>query len=101
MNSCQKGKAGEREAAEFLRQHGFQSRRGQQFSGSPDSPDVVSDLPYHVEVKRVEKLNLESACLQAERDSNGKPWIVLHRKNRGKWLVTIDAETFLNRERRG
>jgi Holliday junction resolvase len=43
MNSRNKGKVGEREFASLLREHGFDARRGQQFSGSPDSPDVVSD----------------------------------------------------------
>ncbi|MGA1753731.1 MAG: hypothetical protein ACO395_10350, partial [Pontimonas sp.] len=55
----------------------------------------ITDLPFHVEVKRVEKLNLEAACDQARKDSAGGQWIVLHRKNRKPWLVTIDAEEFL------
>ena len=60
MNSRTKGKVGEREFAALLREHGFDARRpGQQFSGSPESPDSnVSDaaLPWlHVEVKRVFK----------------------------------------------
>ena len=68
MNSRQKGKVGEREFAALLREHGFDARRGQQFSGSPDSPDVVSDALawLHVEVKRVQNLNLTDACAQAE-----------------------------------
>ena len=37
MNSRRKGKVGEREFAALLREHGFDARRGQQFSGSPDS----------------------------------------------------------------
>ena len=96
MNSRNKGANGEREAAEFLRAHGFEAKRGQQHAGGVDSPDVITDLPFHVEVKRVEKLNLESACDQARKDSAGGQWIVLHRKNRKPWLVTLDAETFLN-----
>lgn len=53
--------------------------------------------PFHFEVKAVEKLNLEAACNQAERDSRGeKPWIVAHRRNRGPWRVTMSAETFFD-----
>jgi len=96
MNSRQKGARGEREWRDQLREQGYQARRGQQFSGSPDSPDVISDLPFHFEVKRVEKLNLQDACSQAARDSGGKPWAVAHRRNDCPWLVTVSAELFFS-----
>lgn len=98
MNSRTKGKVGEREFASLLREHGFDARRGQQFSGSPDSPDVVSDALawLHIEVKRVQNLNLTDACVQAEGDCGGKPWIVAHRRNHAPWLITMRAETFFN-----
>lgn len=96
MNSRDKGKRGEREFAALLREHGFDAKRGQQFSGSPESPDVVSDALawLHVEVKRVQNLNLTDACVQAEGDCGGKPWIVAHRRNHASWLITMRAETF-------
>ena len=98
MNSRRKGKVGEREFASLLRENGFEARRGQQFSGGADSPDVVSPaLPWlHVEVKRVQHLNLTDACVQAEGDSGGKPWIVAHRRNHAPWLITMTADTFFN-----
>ena len=111
MNSRQKGKVGEREFASLLREHGFDARRGQQFSGSPDSPDVVSDALawLHVEVKRVQNLNLAAACAQAEGDQTGsgltgaKPgrtkklaWVVAHRRNHASWLITMRAEFFFD-----
>ena len=94
INSRNKGKVGEREFAEVLRTHGFDARRGQQFAGGTDSPDVVSTALdwLHVEVKRVEHLNLAEACAQAKRDASGKPWIVAHRKNRGPWFITMAAD---------
>jgi hypothetical protein len=103
MNARRKGKVGEREFAALLREHGFDARRGQQFSGSPDSPDVVSDALswLHVEVKRVQNLNLADACAQAEGDcgrgapaGHKKPWVVAHRRNHAPWLITMKAETF-------
>ena len=104
MNSRQKGKVGEREFASLLRENGFDARRGQQFSGGADSPDVVSDALawLHFEIKRVQNLNLTDACVQAEGDqaklgSNGKKklaWVVAHRRNHAPWLVTMRAETF-------
>lgn len=96
INSKQKGKRCELAFASFLREHGFDARRGQQFSGSPDSPDVVSsNFPYHIEVKCVQKLNLTDACVQAEGDCGGKPWIVAHRINHAPWLITLKADEFL------
>lgn len=102
MNSRDKGKRGEREFAALLSEHGFQARRGQQFSGGADSPDVVSEALawLHVEVKRVQNLNLTDACVQAEGDCGGKPWIVAHRRNHAPWLITMRAETFFNFLRR-
>lgn len=73
----EKGKRGERECAAELRrllnwpENGEQIRRGQQFSGSPDSPDViVPGVPIHVEVKRVEGCGKFYKFMeQAEADS--------------------------------
>ena len=96
MNSRRKGKVGEREFAALLRAEGFDARRGQQFAGGADSPDVVSEALawLHVEVKRTQALNLADACAQAEGDCGGKPWVVAHRRNHAPWLITMRAETF-------
>ena len=70
MNSREKGKRGERQWRDELRANGFRARRGQQFSGSADSPDVVcDDLPWaHFEVKAVERLSIYDAMDQAVHD---------------------------------
>src|SRR5262245_23870546 len=70
VNSRQKGARGERLWRDELRANGYAARRGQQFSGSPGSPDVVCEaLPWiHFEVKVVEKLNVQAAMEQARRD---------------------------------
>ena len=94
MNSREKGKRGERQWRDELRAQGFEARRGQQFSGSPDSPDVVCDQLrwIHFEVKAVERLNVEEAMGQARRDAGGKTPVVVHKRNFGKWLVTMEAD---------
>lgn len=96
MNSRSKGKRGELEWRDVIRSHGYEARRGQQFSGNPDSPDVVTNLPYHFEVKRVERLNIDNAMKQAEGECGEKPPLVAHRKNGGPWMVTMLAPTFFN-----
>lgn len=94
MNSRQKGARGEREAAAALRAIGIGARRGQQFSGGPDSPDVVAELPgCHIEVKRTERLNLDAAMRQSDAEAGETDIpLVLSKRNRGPWLLTVQLE---------
>jgi hypothetical protein len=93
MNSREKGKRGERAWRDELRAQGYDARRGQQFAGGGDSPDVISELPFHFEVKFVENLNLRDAMEQAARDAApGKPPVVAHKRSNSPWLVTMRAE---------
>jgi Holliday junction resolvase len=96
MNSRTKGAAGERELAEKLREYGYEARRGQQFCGANGDADVVGLPGYHIECKRVEKLNIDTAMEQSVRDAReGEIPIVCHRKNRKEWLVTIRLKDFM------
>lgn len=97
MNCRAKGARGEREAASLLTDEGFPARRGQQFAGGTDSPDVVCpSLPaLHFEVKRVQAGNPYVWMAQAERDAGYKIPVVLHRRNDHKWLAILPAEHFL------
>lgn len=92
MNSKRKGKEGELALAQFLRSQGFAARRGQQFSGTPDSPDIVSDFPAHIECKVTECLQLRKAVAQAQNDSGGKPWVIFHKWNRGDWIAIMPGK---------
>ena len=95
--SRNKGKVGEREVAELLRSHGFAARRGIQFAGGPDSPDVVGLPGCHVEVKRTETLRLYPALEQAMQDRKaGDLATVWHRQNQRSWVVILPAEDFLS-----
>lgn len=92
INSRQKGARAEREIAQMLRDNGFDdARRGQQFSGANGDPDVVGLPRVHIEVKRVEKLNLDNAMEQSYNDSiqTGTVPTVFHRKNGKDWKVTM------------
>ena len=96
-NSRRKGAVGEREIAKYLREHGFnEARRGQQFKGGADSPDVVGLTGFHIEVKRVERLDLNAAMEQSIRDcgENETP-IVVHRRNNDYWKVTMRLDDFM------
>ena len=48
----------------------------------------------HIEVKRVERLNLHAAMEQSIRDAKGDIPIVVHRMSREPWMVTMRFEDF-------
>lgn len=90
INSRRKGAVGERELANILKGYGYDARRGQQFSGLRGDADVIGLPHIHLEVKRVEKLNLGQAMKQSVRDArNDEIPTVMHRKNGEAWLVTM------------
>lgn len=90
MNSRSKGKRGELEAAHLLQEYGYDARRSQQFAGMNGDADVVGLPGIHLEIKRVEKLNLDNAMAQSISDAReGELPVVMHRKNRADWLVTM------------
>jgi Holliday junction resolvase len=96
INSRDKGKRGELDWRDFLLMHGITARRGAQYSGGSDSPDVVADTPgWHAEVKRTECLNLYNAMDQATGDAKGKIPYVAHRKNKRPWVVIIPANAWV------
>lgn len=103
INSRQKGKRGERLWRDELRAEGFTARRGQQYAGGIESPDVVCEelSNLHMEVKFVENLNLDKACEQAMKDCGAKQWIVAHKKNNKDWKVTMPASLFFKLMRDG
>ena len=97
INSKQKGKRGELELVKEFKKRGYEARRGQQFKGTPDSPDIlIDDLPnLHTECKRVEALNLYKAYEQACNDKGEKQTpVVFHRKTRKEWLAVLSLNDF-------
>lgn len=89
MNSKRKGKRGELELAKKLQEYGFNTRRGQQYSGL-GGDDVVGLEGIHIECKRVERLNIYDAMKQACKDAEADELpAVFWRKNKEQWLVTM------------
>jgi len=94
--SRDKGKRGEREVAELLRDCGIPARRGVQYAGRPDSPDVVGLDGVHIEVKRCEALRLYPALEQALAERKpGDLATVWHRPNGRPWAVIMLAADFI------
>ena len=104
MNQRQKGAAAEREVAKLLNGKWLTAdgttvtaRRGQQFSGGPDSPDVVHNIPHvHLEVTRSYKVRPGTEAMthklnQAERDCMWMniPYVVWRPDGDKSWRVTF------------
>lgn len=93
INSRAKGKTGELEAAAELNAvcPKAMARRAQQHSGTESSSDLIAPgLPMlWVEVKRVERLNIDAVMEKASEQCGGLRPVCMHRKNKGEWLVTF------------
>ncbi|MFC6592386.1 hypothetical protein ACFP81_10545 [Deinococcus lacus] len=98
--SREKGKRGEREFAKALTAAGFEARRGVQFAGGQDSPDVACqelvELGYHIEVKRYATCQMFSPAMvaawvaQAQADAGTRTPIIAHRWDRQReWWVCV------------
>lgn len=94
INSRAKGARGELLFSKFMKTiWGISARRGQQFSGGNESPDVVHLMHgVHFEVKNVETLKLGPAYLQASEDAGPTNIpIVAHKRNNQPWMLTFAA----------
>lgn len=95
--SRDKGARGERQARELLEKMGFQGlRRGNVFAGDAD---VVGLWPFHLEIKRYEKMTakkLSDACEQSIREmrkkKDGKIPVVLYKEDYKPFCLTIPEE---------
>lgn len=121
--SRSKGIRGEREACEALADvwPGLQRVYGQARANSA-SPDIdAPGCPVFIEVKRQESINVHAAMAQAIKASDdawtfkrvprggdgpdscvlmdvasSRPPLVIHKRNRGEWLVTMRASDFVS-----
>jgi len=94
-NSKAKGARGERELSSKLKEHGFDTRRGQQYCGANGDADVIGLKGIHIECKRVEKLNVSNAMSQAIADCKNDFPTIFHRKDREEWLVTMRLQDWV------
>ena len=94
LRSRNKGKRGEREAAaEIRRLFRTEARRGRQFAGGDESPDIVTAIEgVHFEVKRCECFRLYGALEQARRDGGEQVPVVLHRQNGRPWVAIVELD---------
>lgn len=90
-SSRDKGKRGEYRWRDWLRAFWPAAARGAQFSG-PKYCDVEG-TPYWIEAKEGKRVRLRDAMKQAERDTDGRPPIVLAHDTRGQDWVVMRPDT--------
>ena len=97
MNSKRKGANGEREIANILKDHGYDCRRTAQYNGKEQGSlaDVIGLDGIHIEVKRVERINIDMCMEQAIRDCQDDIPTVWHRRNNKPWYVTMRLEDWI------
>lgn len=94
--SKRKGSGGELELVHLLNsKYGCHVGRGHVYY---HEPDIIGLPGIHIEVKRVEHLNIIAAMEQAKKESKEKDGgvpTVFHRRNRGEWLVTMRLKDYM------
>lgn len=96
INSREKGRRGEVELARILRSYGYDAYRVQQYCGANGDADVEGLPGIHIEVKRVQRLQVYDAMQQAKRDAPaGFIPAVFHRRNNQPWLVIMELTDWL------
>ena len=95
-NSRRKGKEGELELSHILAGYGFDTRRGQQYSGATGDADVVGVPGIHIECKRCETTLIDDWLDQATRDAReGEIPVVMHRRSRKVWKATMSLADYM------
>lgn len=97
VNSRQKGCRAERAWRDVLQANGWaDARRGRQYAGHPDAPDVVGGPPdFHCEVKHRHQHNPWQWLEEAAADAGQKTPYVAMKRNGKPWIVAMRAEDFL------
>jgi hypothetical protein len=90
----QKGANYERYVAHRLAEVWPDAKRGYQFRGGDEQPDVTG-TPYHIEAKHRQRVFIQRAMQQAVADSDGRPPVVVSRDNHGGDLVTMRLDDWL------
>lgn len=58
---------------------------------------LYDKFPYAIECKNTETVSLYSYIEQVKANTkDGQPWIVIHKKNRNKPIIIMDAEHFFD-----
>lgn len=92
----EKGKRGERQVANLLKPVlGGHVTRGVGQSQSGSNQADVEGAPYWIEVKTGKRPNIMAAMQQAREATDGRVPVVFSKRDREKWLVTMESDAWL------
>jgi hypothetical protein len=94
-NSRRKGSNGELEFARLLNDRfgpTAGARRSQQYMGTAQSADITSNLPFHFEVKRCERLQFRDWWSQLQSEATDKIGVLAFRWNNGPWIIAMGVD---------
>lgn len=96
--SREKGAEGEREVARIFRENGWpQAKRTADGRAQEGRGDIADGPPHcHIEVKRVQRLNVAAAFKQVRHDARPLDVpILVHRPNNEEWMCTLPTRDLL------
>jgi hypothetical protein len=97
-----KGHRGETEVADLLRPlfAEIRTRRaGGESAADTRGSDLCNCAPYNIQVKLRNRLNVEAAWKEAGANANGAVPLLVFRRDRGPWLVTMSLAEWMKLER--
>lgn len=98
--SRNKGKRGERMAADIFRKRGFKAKRGVQYRGGLNSPDInveETDAFINHEVKNMVRVDVYKALEQSHVDAGpDRVGVVVYKCSRKPWLVAMSLFDYIN-----
>ena len=94
-----KGHAFERDIVSILREWGYEAMTSRYESKRLDDlgSDIVTDFPFHIQAKAVERLSMPvHEMLKTMKEVlKDKPSCIFHKRNNKGTTVTLDLDTFI------
>lgn len=91
--SRNKGRRGEREVFNLLNERlGYEAFKRNLIQSREGGSDSVTDLPFAIEVKRQESLQITAWVKQMreQAEAAGKQGVLMYRRNGEEWCVLVD-----------
>jgi Holliday junction resolvase len=99
-SSRTKGATAEREIVGILTEAGYDVHRVPCSGALTWLRGDVTGMDYCIEVKRQETVRLNDWVTQAREQAGNKPWLLMHRRSRQEWLVTMPLAQWLGERER-
>ena len=78
-----------------MRDAGFDCHRQPHSGALSWAKGDIAGTEYVIEVKRCETVRMADWVKQATEQAQGKPWLLIHRRSREEWKVTMPLSQWL------